>query len=76
MATGKFDPCSYARDTYGVPARVGMHVTYNSRPGVITGGSQYVDVRLAGRKHSVSIHPTDPGLIYRNDDGSQAWPAA
>ena len=73
MNRPKVDPCEYARDTYHVPARVGMHVTYDKAPGVIKGGSNYVSVLLAGRKTSVNIHPTDPDLIYLNDDGSVAW---
>lgn len=74
MANHKPDPCEYVRNTYGVPARVGMHVTYDKAPGVIKGGSNYVSVLLAGQKHPVNIHPTDPDLIYLNDDGSQAYP--
>ncbi len=71
----KIDPCEYVRTTYRVPARVGMHVTYEKAPGIIKGGSNYVSVLLAGHKSPVNIHPTDQGLIYLNDDGSQAWPA-
>lgn len=74
MATRNPDPCQYIRDTYGVPARVGMHVTYEGRPGVIKGGSNYASVLLAGEKRPDNYHPTD--LIYLNDDGSQAWPTA
>lgn len=54
----KIDPCEYVRDTYGVPARVGMHVTLDKKPGVIKGGSNYVSVLLAGDKKPVNVHPT------------------
>jgi len=74
MNQPKPDPCEYVRHTYSVPARVGMHVTFNRAPGVIKGGSNYVSVLLAGRKTPVNIHPTDPDLIYLNDDGSRAFP--
>ena len=76
MNRPKIDPCDYVRTSYGVPARLGMHVTYEKAPGVIKGGSNYVSVLLAGQKSPVNIHPTDPGLIYLNDDGSQAYPQA
>jgi hypothetical protein len=74
MNRPKIDPCEYVRTTYGVPARIGMHVEYDHKPGVIKGGSNYVSVLLAGIKQPVNIHPTDPDLVYRNDDGSVAWP--
>jgi hypothetical protein len=76
MNRPKIDPCQYVRDYYGVPARVGMHVTYCKAPGVITGGTSHVLVRLAGQRHSAVIHPTDPDLLYLNNDGSQAYPQA
>lgn len=66
----KYDPCEYVRRTYGVPAVIGMHVTYAKTPGVIKGGSSYVEVLLAGRKSVVNIHPTDPDLIYHDGGAS------
>jgi hypothetical protein len=74
MNRPKIDPCEYVRDTYRVPARVGMHITYKGAPGVIKGGSNYVSILFAGRKGCENVHPTDPDLIYLNDDGSVAFP--
>lgn len=71
----KLDPCEYVRKYYGVPARIGMHVTLSARPGVIKGATHHVRILLAGDKSPVFVHPTDPALIYINNDGSQAWPA-
>lgn len=49
----------YIRKTYGVPAKRGMRVTRDGRPGVITGsGSTYVRVRFDGWNHSRPCHPT------------------
>lgn len=49
----------YVRETYGVPAKRGMRVTMNGKPGVITGASgQYVLVRFDGQKNSSRCHPT------------------
>lgn len=74
MSMSKPDSCAWIRDSYGVPAREGMHVTWQKKPGVIKRGTNYVSVLFAGQKNPVNLHPTDADLIYLNDDGSQAYP--
>ena len=50
----------YIRNRYGVPARVGKHVEYQGKRGVVTGGvNAYVKVRLEEEKHSRPYHPSD-----------------
>lgn len=49
------------RDYYGVPAKRGMRVTVDGRPGVITGttrGPMYIRVRFGGDKFTTPCHPT------------------
>src|SRR5690606_12323982 len=50
------------RDHYGVPARRGMRVTVDGRPGVITsaerGGTLRLRVRLDGERRPVIAHPS------------------
>lgn len=49
----------YVREHYQVPAKKGMRVTMDGRPGVITGFvSAYVRVRFDGDKRSTACHPT------------------
>lgn len=49
----------YVRRVYGVPARRGMRVVADGKPGVITcGDGQYLRVRLDGEKRSGRWHPT------------------
>ena len=71
----KIDPCGYVRDTYNVPARIGMHVEIGGRKGVIKGGSNYIKVLMQGDKQPCNYHPTD-GVSYFNDDGSLACKAS
>lgn len=57
---------SYIRRYYGVPAKRGMRVTYQGKPGVITGTSgPHLRVRLDGEKNSLPYHPSD--LAYEKD---------
>jgi hypothetical protein len=49
----------YVRRTYNVPAKRGLRVTVDGRPGVITRGKGgYVMVRFDGLNHSRPCHPT------------------
>ncbi len=55
MANG-FD---YVRRYYGVPAKRGMRVIADGRPGVITSSAgNYIRVRLDGERRSGYWHPT------------------
>lgn len=48
----------YVRSYYGVPAKRGMRVEVDGKPGRITGGDgQYLRVRFDGDKRSVRCHP-------------------
>lgn len=50
---------AYIRRTYGVPAKRGMRVVANGKPGVITGTvSASLRIRLDGERHSAPWHPT------------------
>jgi hypothetical protein len=49
----------YIRETYRVPAKVGMHVIANGQKGVIVGARrQYLLIRIDGRTDILSFHPT------------------
>jgi hypothetical protein len=48
----------YVRRTYGVPARRGLRVTVDGKPGVITRATHYVFVRFDGTDYSRACHPT------------------
>ena len=49
----------YIRTYYGVPARRGMRVTVDGRPGVLTcGDGAHIRVRFDGERFSRSCHPT------------------
>lgn len=48
----------YVRTYYGVPARRGLRVTVDGRPGVITRATHYVFVRFDGLRFSRPCHPT------------------
>ncbi len=49
----------YVCRKYGVPAKRGMRVTADGKPGVITcGDGQYLRIRLDGEKRSGRWHPT------------------
>lgn len=64
--------CEYVRDYYGVPARIGMLVTYKGEPGIIyKDGGNYVAINLDKDKPGVVslIHPTDPALVYSEEFG-------
>lgn len=59
----KYDPLQYVRDTYGVPAYVGVPIEYEGKAGVITGASgPHVKARLDGEKHARPYHPIDTAL--------------
>lgn len=59
---------SCLRSHYGVSARRGARVSWDSgrgvRHGTITRATHHVHVRFDGDKHSVPIHPKDDGLTY------------
>lgn len=60
------------REQRGVPARRGMRVTVDNRPGRITSArGGYVMVRFDGWHHSRPCHPTWR-VTYFNRDGSIA----
>jgi len=49
----------YVRGYYGVPAKRGMRVTVEGRPGVIVSfPGQYIGVRFDGEKFTSKCHPT------------------
>ena len=49
----------YVRRYYGVPAKRGMRVTVEGRPGVIVSFiQQYIGVRFDGEKITSKCHPT------------------
>ena len=49
----------YVRRYYGVPAKRGMRVTVDGKPGVIVSfPNQYLGVRLDGERRTVRCHPT------------------
>lgn len=49
----------YVRRYYGVPAKRGMRVTCDGKPGVITSGAgAHIRVRLDGERHPYPYHPT------------------
>lgn len=49
----------YIRRAYNVPAKRGRRVTFQGRPGVITGSSgAYLRIRLDGERRAGRYHPT------------------
>lgn len=53
------DGFAYVRERYGVPAKRGMRVIADGKPGVITSSAgNYIRVRLDDEKHSGYWHPT------------------
>ena len=49
----------YVRSYYKVPARRGMRVTVDGRPGTLTSGDgHYIRVRFDGERRSAPCHPT------------------
>lgn len=54
------------RAQYGVPARIGMRVLYDERPGIITGYSGfYLRIRLDGDPRPTGpYHPADDRITY------------
>lgn len=62
-------PAEYVRQRYGVPAKRGMRVLVDDRPGIIAsfdGG--YVRVRFDGDTRSTPCHPTWR-FTYKATDG-------
>lgn len=50
----------YIRKTYDVPAKRGMRVIANGRPGVITSSrGPHLMIRLDGHKNPLPYHPTE-----------------
>lgn len=61
----------YVRDYYGVPAKVGMKVEMDGKPGVIVSfPEQYVGVRFDGERRTSRCHPTWR-MTYHHADGSK-----
>ena len=58
----------YIRRYYGVPAKRGGRVAWDTsngtRAGTITRATNYVYVRFDDAKHSVPLHPKENGLRY------------
>lgn len=49
----------YIRERYKVPAKRGARVTYEGRPGTVTGfRGAYIKVRLDGEQRESVYHPT------------------
>ena len=66
------DPLEYHRDTYGVPAYVGVRVAMEGKPGVITGSSgPHILVLFDGDKTPVPCHPTWE-MTYHEDWSTRA----
>lgn len=62
----------YIRSYYQVPAKKGMRVVVDGKPGVVTGAcGASLRIRLDGEKHSAPWHPT-----WRIDYGPQEDPDA
>ena len=68
---------AYVRRYYGVPAKRGGRVAWDTsigtREGTITRATAYVYVRYDDSKHAVPLHPQEPGLRYL---GTEATPRA
>ena len=67
---------AYIRRHYGVPAKRGMRVSANGKPGTITGKRDaYLRIRLDGDKRSAPWHPTwriqYPGWSRREQLGTR-----
>lgn len=44
---------------YGTPAKIGMRITADGKPGtIISGRGHHLGIRLDGEKHSGTWHPT------------------
>lgn len=58
----------YIRNYYGVPAKRGGRVAWDTskgtREGTITSATSYVHVRFDDAKHPVPLHPKESGLRY------------
>lgn len=65
---------TYIQFCYGVPAKRGMKVKVDGKPGTITHflGAQIM-VRFDGEKRSKPCHPTWE-VIYFDRDGNQIYP--
>lgn len=62
---------AYVRMYYGVPARKGMRVTVDSRPGVITSfPGAYIAVLFDGARRAVPAHPTWR-VTYQTEETTQ-----
>lgn len=58
----KLDCYNYVRQTYGVPAYIGVRVRIDKGEGVIVAARSdlhYIHVRFDNRSFSVPCHPTD-----------------
>lgn len=61
----------YIRRYYGVPAKRGGRVAWDTskgtREGTITAASNYVYIRFDDSKFAVPLHPMETGLRYLED---------
>ncbi len=55
--TAMNDPCAYVQAQYGVPARIGMRVVVDGKPGII--------VKDCGHHLGVNFDADKPGLVKR-----------
>jgi len=59
---------AYIRRAYGVPAKRGGRVAWDTskgtREGAITRATHYVYIRFDGDRHSRAMHPCEDGLRY------------
>ena len=63
----------YVRRYYGVPAKRGMRVTVDGRPGRITSGNgHYIRVLFDDYRHPLNVHPTWR-VVYETDTGPQTF---
>lgn len=54
----------YVRETYGVPAKIGMRVTVYGKPAIIAADrGNYIGIRFDGEKQIKNAHPVD-GVVY------------
>lgn len=63
----------YIRDTYHVPAKRGMRVMANGRPGkIVSAGGAYLKIKLDDQKRPGLHHPTW-NMIYYTDEGPKEF---
>lgn len=61
------------RSHYDVPARVGVRIRFQGKPGTIEGAqNSYLRIRLDGERHTVLCHPTWE-MEYAVAEGRDCW---